>query len=30
MDAAARRKFYEARTVQPDEAHAVLGCLARL
>jgi transposase len=26
----ARRKFYEARTVQPDEAHAALGFIARL
>ena len=26
----ARRKFYEARTVQPDEAHAALAYIARL
>jgi len=26
----ARRKFYEARTVQPDEAHAALAFIARL
>lgn len=26
----ARRKFYEARTVQPDEAHAALGFISRL
>ena len=26
----ARRKFYEARTVQPDEAHAALAFMARL
>jgi transposase len=26
----ARRKFYEARTVQPDEAHAALAFVARL
>ena len=26
----ARRKFYEARTVQPEEAHTALAFIARL